>query len=249
MAEPKGVLVTRPEPGAAETASRLRGMGLVPVVAPVLRIAAVAARFPAPDRIAAIVVPSSNALPALTGLLGAEIPGTEILGTEILGTKILAVGDATARRAEAAGFTCVESAGRDAKALVALAQRTVSPAQGVLLLAAGKGQSLALAKDLRRCGYKVLRRAVYAAIPVPRLPEAAATALHEGLLRAALFFSAETARHFVRLTQAADLAEHCRGVSAVAIGLPAAVALGALPWRRVDVAANPNQDEMLALLR
>lgn len=244
MAEPKGVLVTRPEPGAAETASRLRGMGLVPVVAPVLRIAALAARLPAPDRIAAIVVPSGNALPALTGLLG-----TEILGTEILGTKILAVGDATARRAEAAGFTRVESAGRDAKALVALAQRTVSPAQGVLLLAAGKGQSLALATDLRRCGYKVLRRAVYAAIPVPSLPEAAATALHEGVLRAALFFSAETARHFVRLTQAAGLAEQCCGVSAVAIGLPAAVALGALPWRRVDVAANPNQDEMLALLR
>jgi uroporphyrinogen-III synthase len=209
-------------------------MGLAPVVAPVLRITPLPARLPAPNQIAAIVVPSGNALPALAAFVG---------------TKILAVGDATARRAEAAGFTSVHSAGRDAKALAALAQRMVSPAEGVLLLVAGKGQSLALAADLRRCGYRVLRRAVYAAIPVPALPEPAVVALREYALRAALFFSGETARHFVRLTQAAGLAGQCRSVSAVAIGLPAAVALGALPWRRVDVAANPNQDEMLALLR
>jgi uroporphyrinogen-III synthase len=209
-------------------------MGFAPVVAPVLRIEPLSARLPPPHQIAAVVVPSSSALQTLTGFQG---------------TKILAVGDATARRAEAAGFTCVESAGRDAKALVTLAKRSVSPAAGVLLLAAGKGQSLRLAEDLRHCGYKVLRRAVYAALPVPALPQVAADALRGGTLRSALFFSAETARHFVRLTRAADLAEQCRGVSAVAIGPPAAVALGALPWRRVDVAANPNQDEMLALLR
>lgn len=227
-------MITRPHPGAAETASRLCRIGFAPVVAPVLRIEPLIARLPPPHQVTAIVVPSSNALPALTGFQG---------------TKILAVGDATARRAEAAGFTSVESAGRDARALVALAQSTISPGEGLLLLAAGKGRSLTLAADLRRCGYRVLRRTVYAATPVSALPEAAADALRGGMLRAALFFSAETARHFVRLTQAAGLAERCRGVSAVAIGPPAGVALGALPWRRVDVAANPDQDEMLALLR
>jgi hypothetical protein len=38
-------------------------------------------------------------------------------------------------------------------------------------------------------------------------------------------------------------------VDALAIGQVAAVALQALPWRRICVAARPNQDAMLALLR
>jgi hypothetical protein len=38
-------------------------------------------------------------------------------------------------------------------------------------------------------------------------------------------------------------------VDALAIGQAAAVALQALPWRRICVAARPNQDAMLALLQ
>jgi len=74
-------------------------------------------------------------------------------------------------------------------------------------------------------------------------------ALRAGTVSSALFFSAETARQFVRLAQRAGVAETLRGVDAVSIGQPAAVALQALPWRRIRVAARPNQDEMLALLR
>jgi uroporphyrinogen-III synthase len=53
----------------------------------------------------------------------------------------------------------------------------------------------------------------------------------------------------VRLVQRARLAEAVAGVEAISIGRPAAVALEALPWRDVRVAARPNQDEMLTLLR
>jgi hypothetical protein len=38
-------------------------------------------------------------------------------------------------------------------------------------------------------------------------------------------------------------------MDALAIGEAAAVALQALPWRRIRVAARPTQDAMLALLR
>ncbi len=79
-------------------------------------------------------------------------------------------------------------------------------------------------------------------------PEAA-SALRNGQVHTALFFSAESARQFVRLTGRARLAASLRSVEAVAIGQAAAVALEALPWRRIRVAARPNQDEMLALLR
>jgi uroporphyrinogen-III synthase len=73
--------------------------------------------------------------------------------------------------------------------------------------------------------------------------------LAEGRLHAALFFSAETARCMVRLVLAAGLTDAVRTVDACAIGRPAAVALDALPWRQIRLAARPTEDEMLTLLQ
>jgi uroporphyrinogen-III synthase len=64
-----------------------------------------------------------------------------------------------------------------------------------------------------------------------------------------MFFSAETARHFVRLIRAAKLDEVLGDVDAVAISERSTVALRDLPWRRISVASKPNQDAMLALLK
>jgi uroporphyrinogen-III synthase len=80
------------------------------------------------------------------------------------------------------------------------------------------------------------------------LPDAARQALADGGVTAALFFSAETARHCVLLIRRADLRDAVGAVEALAIGQPAAVALQALPWRRIRVAERPTQDAMLALL-
>ncbi|MBV8853679.1 MAG: uroporphyrinogen-III synthase, partial [Sinobacteraceae bacterium] len=102
---------------------------------------------------------------------------------------------------------------------------------------------------LEASGFCVVRREVYEAVPVEALPEAASAALRGRRLRAALFFSAETARCFVRLAQDAGVADSVHAVEAVAIGPAAGVALEALPWRQIAVATKPNQTEMLALLR
>jgi uroporphyrinogen-III synthase len=64
-----------------------------------------------------------------------------------------------------------------------------------------------------------------------------------------MFFSGETSRHFVRLLRAAHLVAAIRDAEAVSISERAAVALRPLPWRRIHVAAMPNQDAMLALLQ
>jgi uroporphyrinogen-III synthase len=228
------VLITRPEPGAGETAARVAALGMRPVTAPVLEIRTLPGRLPPPARLQAIVTASGNAIPAFP-------PGHHRL-------KLLAVGAMTAARARAAGFTHVSSADGDAKALAALAGQICDPDGAPLLLATGSGQGEALAADLRARGFRVVRRAVYAAVPVAALPEPARRALAGGELGAALFFSAETARHCVLLIRRARLHEAVRSVEALAIGPPAAVALQALPWRRIRVAAQPNQDAMLALL-
>jgi uroporphyrinogen-III synthase len=230
-----GVLITRPEPGASETAARVAALGLRPVVAPVLEIRILPCRLPPAGRLQAILTASGNAIPALPASHH-HLP-------------LLAVGETTALRARAAGFARVSSADGDASALAALAGQSCDRTAAPLLLATGRSQGEALAADLRARGFRVIRRAVYAAIPVPVLPAAARQALAAGDVTAALFFSAESARHCVRLVQRARLHEAVRTVDALAIGQPAAVALQALPWRRIRVAARPTQDAMLALLR
>lgn len=226
------MLITRPEPGAGETAGRLAALGWRPVLAPVLTIRPRPLR-PA-GQLQAVLATSGNAIPALPPALHA-LP-------------LLAVGDATATRARAAGFATVHSAGRDAAALADLAARLCVPDAGALLLASGAGQGGALAASLRAHGFRVQRRVAYAAEPVAALPDAAITALRTGALHAALFFSAETARVFLTLLRRELPAAAVRNVTALALSPATGRALCHLPWRAIRVASHPTQDELLTLL-
>lgn len=226
----RGVLVTRPMPEAMATAVRVGALGFLPIVAPILEIRPRSLSCP-PD-VNAVLVTSSNALQALPRALHA-LP-------------LLTVGAATARRAYEAGFRRVQSADGDAIALAALAARTLPPGASVLL-AVGTGQGVALAAMLREGGFRVHRRAVYAARPVRAFPCTARCALQAGALHAALFLSAETSRAFAGLLPA-PLSASLAVVDALAIGEPAAAALRLLPWRRVRVSAAPTLDGILALL-
>jgi uroporphyrinogen-III synthase len=229
------VLITRPEPGASETAARVAALGYRPVVAPLLEISPLHTTLPPSAHVQAILATSSNAIPALPAS-HRHLP-------------LYAVGEATAERARGAGFVHVSSAGGDSSTLASLVARSCDRNGPPLLFACGRDQGQALAGELRARGFGVVRRVVYATASPNVLPDTAHEAFSSGDLTAALFFSAETARHCVRLVRAARLHEAVRTVDALAIGQPAAVALQALPWRRTTVAAQPNQDAMLALLR
>ena len=119
---------------------------------------------------------------------------------------VLAVGEATAAEARAHGFVNVTAAEGDAAALAALAADRLDPAAGPLLLAVGEGYGAELAAALRRRGFRVLRRVVYAAAPATALPEAARAALAAEAVVAALFFSPRSARCAISLLRAAGLA-------------------------------------------
>jgi uroporphyrinogen-III synthase len=206
-------------------------MGFVPVLSPSLSIAPRALRLPTARRWQAVVVTSGNALAALPESLRS--------------TPLLAVGDATAARARAAGFWRVSSAGRDAAALVALVPLCCAPARGPLLLPTGARQGLTLAAALRERGFRVVRRIAYAATPAGCLRPEAWSALREGRLGAALFFSPDSARAFI---SACPADASVRGVRAVAISPATAAALAPLRWADIRVASRPNQDELLSCL-
>ncbi len=229
------ILITRPEPGASETARRLTALGYDPLVAPVLSIQPLGTLTRLPARVSATLLTSRNAVPACPASCYAM--------------PVFAVGEATAAHAKQAGFRHVITAGGDAAALAALLAATRTPAQGSLFLPTARGQGLELTATLRRHGFRVIRHVAYAALPVPALPNDALHKLRQNRVDAVLFFSAETARQFVRLIQTAKMGETVREARAVSISARAIVALRELPWRHICVAEKPNQEAMLALLK
>jgi uroporphyrinogen-III synthase len=229
-----GVLITRPEPGASQTANHIAALGLTPVMAPVMDIVP-GGPIRLPAGFAATILTSGNAIAACP-------PACH-------GRPAFAVGTATARRAREAGFTQVADADADAAALPALIGTTIGMRGQTLFLPAGRGQGGALSAALRAQGWRVVRRVAYRTEPAASLPEAAIAALQAGKIRWALFFSAETARQFVRLAHGAGVVETLAAIEAVSISERTAMALSALPWRHIRIAARPNQDAMLVLLQ
>ena len=231
------VLVTRPEPGAAETARRVAALGWRPVLAPALVLAPRAAN--------AEPLPPAQAL-----LLASRAAARAVAPSAAL--PVLAVGEATAAEARAHGFVNVTAAEGDATALAALAAAQLDPEAGPLLLAVGAGYGAELAAALRERGFRVLRRVVYSAEPATALPEAALAALAAEAVVAALFFSPRSAGCAISLLRAAGLAGAVARAEALAISpRVAAVLAAAAPeprWRGLRVAARPDQDSLLRLL-
>jgi uroporphyrinogen-III synthase len=219
------ILLTRPEPGASATATRLAALGHNPFKAPCLTI--VPRPTALPDVPAAIIITSAQAIPALPESLR-EVP-------------VFCVGDATAGRLRQAGFISVTSAAGDARDLFRLITARRLP--GPHLLATGERHGLALTRQLREAGISVQRRTVYAARPIRALPEPARRALADNEIAAALFYSAATATAFFRL-QPPNIAN----IDAYALSPAVAAALRALPWRAIHTAVAPTEADLLALL-
>ena len=137
----------------------------------------------------------------------------------------------------------------DAKTIIECMRAQIRPAAGSIFLPTTTGQGGHLTNQLRSLGFRVLRRVAYTIMPKPVLPEIAAESLRSARIASALFFSTESARHFVRLVIAGGLTETTGNVEAVSISERPVMALERLPWRRISVAVKPNQDAMLALLK
>jgi len=225
-----GVLITRPEPGAAETARAVAALGWEPVPAPALTLMPLPpARLPAAQ---AVVMASRGAARAMAAT---PLP-------------VFVVGAGTAAEARAQGSAEVTAAEGDAASLARLIARRLDPAAGPLLLAVGQGYGAELAAALRAAGFRVIRRVVYAARPATALPDAARAALAAGRVSAALFLSPRSAAIACRLIAAAGLGEAARGIVAFALSPRIAAGLAALPWREIRTAPRPDPGLLLGLL-
>lgn len=158
---------------------------------------------------------------------------------------VFAVGDASARAARDLGFAEVRSAAGDVDALAALVGDELDPGRGALVHIAGSHVAGDLSGLLEAAGFDAQRRVLYQATAAEKLSPVTVDELKAGTLDGVLLFSPRTARLFVKLAAAAGLEEACRPLVAYCLSQAVADNAKALPWRHVQVAAEPTQRSLL----
>jgi uroporphyrinogen-III synthase len=228
------ILVTRPLEDGAEIARRLAELGHEALLAPLLTVAI---HDGAPLQLAgvqAVLATSANGVRALAAR------------TPLRDMPVFAVGPQTAEAATQAGFVRVRNADGDAAVLADAVPGWADPTAGTLLHAVGEEGSGWLAETLIARGFQVRREPLYRVEAMAQLPPAAAAALRQGAVQAAMFFSPRSARVFAACMTAAGLSTE--NLIALCISAATAGALSGLPFADTRIAAAPNQAALLACL-
>jgi uroporphyrinogen-III synthase len=231
------ILVTRPLEDGREIAARLAERGHQALLAPLLE-----PRF----QDGPLLEEQGGELENVQALLATSANGIRafIRRSARRDLPVFAVGPQTAKQAREAGFSDVRSADGDAKDLAEATRRWATP-DGVLLHVSAQDAPGALAESLTASGFSVRRCALYAIEPARALSPDAETALRQGTLDAAMFFSPRTAGIFGALTDTLPTER----LTAFCISPATAQALTPSRFAQVAVATRPNQDAMLTLVK
>ncbi len=225
------VLITRPEEDAVRIAEILKVRGHEPVIAPLLRTNFHDGPEISLDGVQAILATSANGVRALVR----RTPRRDV--------NLFAVGPQTEEEARAHGFTSVRNANGDSRTLAAATREWASPGKGILLHVKGAEADGTLATVLKADGFDVRTLVLYDVADIG-LPENARARLVNREIEAALFFSARSARLFTDRAVGLPL----ENVIAACISASTADALTPLNFKKIRIAAAPNQDSLLACL-
>lgn len=233
------VLVTRPQPGAGDTARRLAELGFDPVLLPLTETRAMDIPEPPEAR-------DFDAVVATSGAALRHAPRDMMRGMARL--PLFAVGDRTAEVARQAGFERADSAHGDSPALAAHVAKSL-PAGSRLAYLCGRVRTGALAERLRKAGFSVMVVETYDTLPVERTDEEAVVALGGRPVDAALLYSANAAVLFARLLASPRIGALLRPARPLCISARTAQALPPSAQDRAGIAAAPDEAALLALLR
>lgn len=230
------LLVTRPEPDAADTAAKLRALGHDVILRPMLELV-----FNPPP---AGLTPESLVFTSRNGVR-AVANWPEAANWRNL--RVFAVGTETAALLREYGFSDVRVAAGDAEALVARIAEEKPEDLGSLLYPAPRDQAADLAGRLRAKGFAVERVEAYRTEPASDLGSDVTSALRNGVLDGALFFSARTAAAFVGLVARSGLATEAKRLACYALSEAAGAPLRNLA-ATVHVAVKPDLASLVALI-
>ena len=232
------ILITRPRADAEAFAARLHALGHTTFIEPLIDIA----NLDGPP----LDLAGVQAI-ALTSANGARAAARRTSKRNI---RVFAVGWTTAIEATTLGFIDVSvSAGEGVEGLSRAIVGTLSPAAGSVLHVTGTVSAGDLQASLAAQGFVAHTEHIYEARAAETLSGALTAELAAGLIDAATFFSPRTATLFSTLIAAENLAESCRGMTALALSAAVANALHPLEFRAVRIAREPTGDAMLALLQ
>lgn len=228
------VLVTRPEADALRTAKRLKALGHEAVVDPLLKIEAM--KFePITGRYDGVVITSTNAIRA----------AGETTIAALRALPLYAVGTQSAEMGRAAGFQDIKTGGGDAIALTAMLKKSL-PAGARLLYLAGAARAQDLTALVKDAGIEIELRVVYRAVPANKLGEDTIVFLRGGI-GAVLHYSRRSAKNFISLLEKEKLLPEASTLCHLCISDTAAAPFHSAGFR-VEVAHEPNEDALFALL-
>jgi uroporphyrinogen-III synthase len=231
------LLVTRPEPDNQRTAATLRMLGHDVLLAPMLRIEAVAGADLGAPPWAAVLLTSAN---------GARALAAHARRAELLALPLLAVGRASADAARDAGFADVVSADGDADDLARLAASRFAGSQVPLLYAAGEDRSGDLAGALSAKGIAVRTVVVYRAAGAAEFsPEVRAALVHGGL-DGVLHFSRRSVESYVACSR--NMQRDALAPVHYCLSARAAEPLRLAGAARIEVAVHPDEAGLFALI-
>jgi uroporphyrinogen-III synthase len=230
------VLVTRPLPEGERTAAALRGLGHEVILAPVLRIEAIANAAIGADPFAGVILTSANGARALAGHPQAGA---------LLTLPVFTVGARTAEAARRAGFADVILAGGDARALVRFVAERRGGSAGRLLYAAGEDRALDVVGMLAVHGIAVKTVVVYRAVAAPQLVPPLLAALPQ--VEAVLHYSRRSAETLLSASRANGLEGTALALRHYCISAAVAEPLAAAGCR-VIVATEPTEPALLDCL-
>lgn len=227
------VLITRPWEDAEPLAAELRTHGIESIMAPLLHVHYLAGPPLDLAGVQALLVTSANGVRAFAAR------------ERIRTLPVYAVGDATAKAAQSASFSAVESASGDVAALAGLVVERVKPAAGTLMHVAGSKVAGDLGGMLTTAGFGYRREVLYEARTADSLPPAATRAIGRQWIRGVIVYSPRTAVTFVKLARQAGLEGACGLLTAFCLSRAVAERMAAIPWKHTVVATRSDQSAMV----
>jgi uroporphyrinogen-III synthase len=233
------LLVTRPEPECERTAALLRGRGHDVLLLPLLRIEPLLDVELGAGPWAAILFTSANAVRAVAAHRRFR---------DLAHLPVYTVGLRTQAAAAAAGFASIVSADGDVEALVRLTASKPPVADLPLLYCAGGERAGDLASALHLRGARVETAVVYRAVMVTDLPPEVRAAFAGGTIDAVLHYSARTAATFLAAATTAGIRDLSIQIRHLCLSAQVALPLAAAGAKAVEVAGEPNEQALLALI-
>ena len=232
------LLVTRPEPDASLEAEALAARGHEAVLAPLLAIEFAGDVALDLAGAQALVVTSRNALRAFAS-------HRELYEARKL--PLFAVGEATARAAEALGFAQVTKGPGTGAALAELIRGKLRPEGGPLVHLAGETLAFDLKSALEAQGFSVRQPVLYKVVPASELPAEALGLIKDGRIDGVILMSPRTAKTFADLLARHGLVTQGKRLVCYCISKAVAEVLSPLGFH-VRVASHPREEDVLALL-